>query len=172
MTRTTLNVKLRGNCYFWLFMHLLSLRPPSLRVDDRLLETEKSVGTKFCTIFLASRPAANFLLRVYYWCSYCLLVRWKNTLWGQKDMYLKARNKTIKSRNSSRWWRQLMTKGWCWWCAFAILWVPWECQKVWWLWRMEVFLLRFGNLIWNLGHSWICNLINEKMSVIYVDIHS
>ena len=63
MTRTTLNVKLRGNCYFWLFMHLLSLRPPSLRVVDRLLETEKSVETKFCTIFLVSRPAtSNFLI--------------------------------------------------------------------------------------------------------------
>ena len=64
MTRTTLNVKLRGNCYFWLFMHLLSLWPPSLRVVDRLLETEKSVGTKFCTIFLASRPAAS----ISYYC--------------------------------------------------------------------------------------------------------
>ena len=82
-------------------------------------------------------------------------------------------NKNMKSKNSSRWWRQLsLTKGWCWCCAFAILWVLWECQKFWWLWRMEVFLLKFCNLIWNLRHSWICNLINEKMSVIYVDIHN
>ena len=45
------NIKLRGYCYFCLVVHLLSLQSPSLRVDDRLLETEKSIGTKFCRIF-------------------------------------------------------------------------------------------------------------------------
>ena len=39
-------------------------------------------------------------------------------------------------------------------------------------WKCFFFVLKFCNLIWNLGHSWICNLINEKMSVIYVDIHN
>ena len=82
MTRTTLNVKLRGNCYFWLFMHLLSLWPPSFRVDDRLLETEKSVGTKFCTIFLASRPAAGifYCVRTIDVAIVCWLVQWKKAL--------------------------------------------------------------------------------------------
>ena len=66
MTRTTLNVKLRGNCYFWLVMHLLSLWPPSLRVDDRLLETEKALKLNFAFFFGLKTGGQYFLLRAHY----------------------------------------------------------------------------------------------------------
>lgn len=46
------NIKLRGNCYLWLVVHLLSLQSPSLRVDDRLLETEKALELNFAEFFL------------------------------------------------------------------------------------------------------------------------
>ena len=57
------NIKLRGNCYLWLVVHLLSLQSPSLRVDDRLLETEKALELNFAEFFL--KTGEHF----YYWVS-------------------------------------------------------------------------------------------------------
>ena len=57
------NIKLRGNCYFCLVVHLLSLQSPSLRVDDRLLETEKALELNFAEFFL--KTGEHF----YYWVS-------------------------------------------------------------------------------------------------------
>ena len=57
------NIKLRGNCYLWLVVHLLCLQSPSLRVDDRLLETEKALELNFAEFFL--KTGEHF----YYWVS-------------------------------------------------------------------------------------------------------
>ena len=72
-------------CIYWVYGRRLW----ELMID--CWKRKKALELNFAQFFLASRRAATFLLHVYYWCSYCLLVRWKNTLWGQKDMYLKAK---------------------------------------------------------------------------------
>ena len=150
-------------CIYWVYGRRLW----ELMID--CWKRKKALELNFAQFFWPQDRRPLFLYCVHYWCSYCLLVQWKKTLWGQKDMYLKA-NKNMKSRNSSRWWRQLsLTKGWCWCCAFAILWVLWECQKFWWLWRMEVFFfcveilqfdLEFGTQLNLQFDQWenVCNI--------------
>ena len=148
-------------CIYWVYGRRLW----ELMID--CWKRKKALELNFAQFFWPQRQAASILLRVYYWCSYCLLIQWKKTLWGEKDLKVKLKFK-IKEL-LLMWQRQLLAKAFCSLPNFEFF--ELSVRRFVTL-KNGSFLLKFCNLIWNLGHSWICNLISEKMCVIYVDIHN